>query len=159
MTRRIADCPLARAVEHIGEWPTMELLHEAFDGYTRFSDFQAHLQAEADVLSGRLSRLVDSGLMTRRSGDEYVLTELGRSLRPVIIALAAWGNHQLQPRQRSMILVDAATGVEVEPVVVDRRTGRHVDTRDFVFTAGPAASKAMRTRYAPGTTTAAATTG
>jgi DNA-binding HxlR family transcriptional regulator len=147
---RITDCPLARAVERIGEWPTMELLHEALDGCSRFSDFQVHLQTETDVLRSRLYKLVDSGLMTLRGDDEYVPTELGRSLRPVIIMLAAWGNHQLRPPERSMILVDAATGVEVEPVVVDRDTGLRVDTGDFVFTAGPGASKAMRTRYALG---------
>jgi len=146
MAPRISDCPLARAVAHIGDWSTMELLHEAFDGYTRFADFQANLQAEADVLSGRLSGLVDSGLMTR-SGDEYLLTEPGRALRPVIIALAAWGNHRLEPGQRSMILLDEATGIEAEPVMVDQLTHRRVDTNEFVFTAGPAASTAMRARY------------
>jgi hypothetical protein len=46
-----------------------------------------------------------------------------------------------------MILVDAGTGEEVEPVVVDRVTGRRIDGPDFVFAAGPAASEAMRRRY------------
>ena len=78
---------------------------------------------------------------------EYVLTELGESLRPVVVVLAAWGNQRLDPEARSMVLVDAETGVEVEPVVVDRATGRRVDGADFVFTAGPAASQAFRDRY------------
>jgi hypothetical protein len=65
----------------------------------------------------------------------------------VLIALAAWGNSRLAPAERSMILVDAATGVEVDPVVVDRVTGRRVDIEDFIFTAGPAASEAFRVRY------------
>ena len=46
-----------------------------------------------------------------------------------------------------MVLVDARTGAEAEPVVVDRATGRRVDGPDFVFTAGPAASKPFRDRY------------
>jgi hypothetical protein len=66
----------------------------------------------------------------------------------VIVALAAWGNARLDPPERSMILVDAATGEEAEPVLVDRATGRRVDGDDFVFTAGPAASAAFRNRYA-----------
>ncbi|WUH94348.1 winged helix-turn-helix transcriptional regulator [Streptomyces sp. NBC_00433] len=79
---------------------------------------------------------------------EYVLTERGRSLRPVIVALAAWGNRHLASRERSMILVDAASGEEVEPVLVDARTGRSLDDSEaFVFTAGPAASPATRSRY------------
>ena len=70
-----------------------------------------------------------------------MLTDLGRSLRPVIVVLAAWGNARLAPEQRSMVLVDAHTGAEAAPVVVDRRTGLRVDGPDFVFAAGPAASK------------------
>jgi hypothetical protein len=46
-----------------------------------------------------------------------------------------------------MVLVDAETGTEAEPVVVDRATGRRVDGPDFVFTAGPAASEPFRDRY------------
>jgi hypothetical protein len=77
----------------------------------------------------------------------YVLTELGRSLRPVIVVLAGWGNARLAPHERSMVLVDAESGAEAEPVVVDRATGRRIDGADFVFTAGPAASKPFRDRY------------
>jgi hypothetical protein len=79
---------------------------------------------------------------------EYVLTPLGESLRPVLVALAAWGNSRLAPEQRSMVLVDVATGKEVEPILVDAETGRRVDGPDFVFTAGPAGSEAFRRRYA-----------
>ena len=76
-----------------------------------------------------------------------MLTELGRSLRPVVVVLAGWGNARFAPDERSMVLVDAETGIEAEPVVVDRATGRRVDGSDFVFTAGPAASKPFRDRY------------
>jgi hypothetical protein len=47
-----------------------------------------------------------------------------------------------------MVLVDAQTGAEAEPVLVDRATGRRVDGPDFVFTAGPAASRPFQDRYA-----------
>jgi len=50
-----------------------------------------------------------------------------------------------------MILVDAETGVEAEPVVVDKSTGRRVDSDEFVFTAGPAASRPFVERYAKAT--------
>ena len=85
---------------------------------------------------------------------ESVLTDLGRSLRPVIVTLAAWGNSHLAPEQRSMILVDADSGEEVEPVVVDAKTGLRLDDSNaYVFTAGPAASNAMRARYTRTTAT------
>ncbi|GHI49869.1 hypothetical protein C0Q97_29230 [Streptomyces albidoflavus] len=81
--------------------------------------------------------LVADGLLERRPyraspvRHAYVLTERGRSLRPVIVAL-----------------VDFTTGREAEPVVVGARTGERLDDSEaYVFTAGPAASAVMRGRY------------
>jgi len=151
---RDLECPLSTAAQHVGEWWTLLLLHDAFDGYTRFDQFQENLGISSSMLTARLKTLVDDGLLERRPYQanpvrhEYLLTELGRSLRPVIVALAAWGNARLAPEKRSMVLVDAATGAEAEPVLVDRATGRRVDGPDFVFTAGPAASEPFRDRYA-----------
>ncbi|TGD89186.1 transcriptional regulator [Mycolicibacterium sp. CH28] len=148
------ECPLSATLSLVGDWWTLLILHDAFDGYTRYDQFQENLAVSSSLLAGRLKRLVEAGIFERRPYQskparyEYVLTELGRSLRPVIVALAAWGNARLEPEQRSMVLVDAETGVEVEPVLVDRATGRRVDGSDFVFTAGPAASKPFRDRYA-----------
>ena len=147
------ECPLSSTLGLVGEWWTLLILHDAFDGYTRFDQFQENLGISSSLLTSRLKRLVARGLLERRQYQtkpprhEYVLTELGRSLRPVVVVLAAWGNARLAPDQRSMVLVDAATGTEAEPVVVDRATGRRVDGSDFVFTAGPAASQPFRDRY------------
>ncbi|MBK3576345.1 helix-turn-helix transcriptional regulator [Streptomyces sp. MBT65] len=149
------ECPLSTTVQHVGEWWTLLLLHDAFDGYTRFDQFQESLGISSSMLTTRLKTLVADGLLERRPYQanpvrhEYVLTELGHSLRPVIVALASWGNSRLAPAERSMILVDADTGEEVEPVVVDAATGRRLDDSSaYVFAAGPAASDAMRHRYA-----------
>ncbi|MFI1767696.1 winged helix-turn-helix transcriptional regulator [Streptomyces sp. NPDC020800] len=148
------ECPLSTTVEHVGEWWTLLILHDAFDGYTRFDQFQENLGISSSMLTARLKALVSDGLLERRPYQtnpvrhEYVLTELGHSLRPVIVALAAWGNSRLTPHERSMILIDANTGEEVEPVVVDAKTGRRLDdSHAYIFTAGPAASDAMRNRY------------
>ena len=73
-----------------------------------------------------------------------------------LVALAAWGNARLDPSQRSMVLIDSETGVEAEPILVDRTTGRPVDGPDFIFTAGPAASPPFRDRYAGRPTPASA---
>ena len=148
------ECPLSAALGLVGEWWTLLLLHDAFDGYTRFDQFQENLGISTSMLTSRLRTLVERGLFEKRPYQqrpvrhEYVLTDLGRSLRPVVVALAAWGNGRLDPAERSMILVDATTGEEVEPVLVDRATGRRVDGPEFVFTAGPAASRPFRERYA-----------
>jgi DNA-binding HxlR family transcriptional regulator len=148
------ECPLSAALGLVGEWWTLLILHDAFDGYTRFDQFQKNLGISSSQLTSRLKRLVENGLLERRQyqehppRSEYVLTELGRSLRPVIVVLAAWGNSRLGASERSMVLVDADTGVEADPVVVDRTTGRRVDGPEFVFTAGPAASAPFLDRYA-----------
>jgi hypothetical protein len=55
-----------------------------------------------------------------------------------------------------MVLIDSETGVEAEPILVDRTTGRRVDGPDFIFTAGPAASEPFRDRYAGRPTPASA---
>lgn len=105
------------------------------------------------MLTSRLESLVARGILERRPYQdrpvryEYVLTGLGRSLRPVLVALAAWCNAQLDPGERAMILVDGRTGREVEPVVVDAATGEPVGGPEFVFAAGPAAGPVMRRRY------------
>jgi DNA-binding HxlR family transcriptional regulator len=156
------ECPLSATLGLVGEWWTLLILHDAFDGYTRFDQFQDNLGISSSLLTSRLKRLVDVGLLERRQYQtkpvrhEYVLTELGRSLRPVIVALAAWGNARLDPSQRSMVLIDSETGVEAEPILVDRTSGRRVDGPDFIFTAGPAASQPFRDRYAGRPTPASA---
>jgi DNA-binding HxlR family transcriptional regulator len=147
------ECPLSTAAAIVGEWWTLLLLHDAFDGYTRFDQFQENLGISSSMLTARLKRMVATGLFERKRYQdnpprhEYVLTDLGRSLRPVLVVLAAWGNSRLSPSERSMVLVDAQTGDEVDPIVVDRDSGRHLDGENFVFAAGPSASKSFRNRY------------
>ncbi|OKI22889.1 transcriptional regulator [Nocardiopsis sp. TSRI0078] len=154
--REDRECPLSTAIEYVGDWWTLLLLHDVFDGYTRFDEFQRNLGISSSMLTGRLRRLVSDGFLERRPYQsrpvrhEYVLTELGRSLRPVVVTLAAWGNSRLAPEERRMILVDAKSREEVEPIVVDAVTGRRLDDADtYVFTAGPAAGPEMRERYTP----------
>ena len=147
------ECPLSSTLGIVGEWWTVLILHDVFDGYHRFDEFQTNLKISSSLLTTRLRRLVDDGILVREQYQhhpprfEYHLTELGRSLRPVLVVLAAWRNAQLAPEARSMVLVDAETGVEADPIVVDRTTGRPLDGPDFVFTAGPAASTAFTDRY------------
>lgn len=147
------ECPLSTALGYVGEWWTMLILHDCFDGYSRFDQFQANIGLSSSMLTARLHTLVDQGLLEKRAYQsrpvryEYVLTEKGRSLRPVLVAMAAWTNSRLDKDGRSMILVDTETGEEVEPILVDANSGRRVDDARHAFTAGPAAGDAMRARY------------
>ncbi|MGW1373903.1 winged helix-turn-helix transcriptional regulator [Streptomyces sp. NPDC002446] len=150
---RIPDCPLARTVETIGHWWTLEILHEVFDGHHRIEAISRNLETPADVLTERMADLTAKGLLETEDGTadpgdrEYRLTDRGRALRPLLLVMAAYGNHQLAPEDRSLLLVDAETGVAVEPVVVDRLTGRRIDTADYVFARGPKASEQITARY------------
>ena len=81
------------------------------------------------ILTRRLRKLVAEGLLKRRRYHdhperyEYVLTRRGEQFSAVVLALAGWWNDTVEPQCRSIVVVDAETGAEVEPVVVDARTG------------------------------------
>ena len=91
-------CSVARTADIIGEWWTPMIVRDAFYGRTRFEEFQKSLGLARNVLAARLDRLVESGIMERKRyqehppRDEYVLTEKGRDLFPVIAAMLAWGD-------------------------------------------------------------------
>jgi len=91
-------CSVARTLDVIGEWWTMLIMRDAFKGVTRFEDFHRNLGIARTVLSTRLDRLVEAGIFTRRPysdhppRSEYLLTEKGRDLFPVLVTLMQWGD-------------------------------------------------------------------
>jgi DNA-binding HxlR family transcriptional regulator len=149
-------CPIARSLERVGEWWSILILRDAFAGMTRFDEFQKSLGIAPNMLTRRLTALVESGLLERRRysehppRDEYVMTERGRDFRPVMLAMMAWGNRHFAPEGATVLIVDAATGAVADPVLVDRATGRPVDSPDYVLAPGPAASEALRRRLGSG---------
>jgi DNA-binding HxlR family transcriptional regulator len=148
-----AECPVARSLDAIGEWWSLLILRDALDGATRFDQFARNLRIPPTTLTRRLRALVADGLLATRRyqdhppRDEYVPTERGRSLLPVLVALQTWGERGRGPEQRVLELVDAASGAVLDPVLVDRASGRPLDEIDAVFRAGPAASAGMRDRF------------
>jgi DNA-binding HxlR family transcriptional regulator len=96
-------CPIARSLERVGEWWSILILRDALHGYTRFDQFRKSLGIAPNMLTRRLSSLVDAGLLARRRYTtrppryEYVLTARGRDFQPVIAALFAWGNRHFTP--------------------------------------------------------------
>ena len=147
-------CPIARGLERVGEWWSMLIIRDALHGYTRFDQFQKSLGIAPTMLTRRLDALVEAGLLQRHRyserppRDEYLLTERGRDLRPVLLALMAWGNRHFAPEGASVLLVDARTGAPADPIMVDRVTGRPITQADHIMAAGPAAPARTRQRYA-----------
>ena len=148
-----AECPIALGLETVGDWWTILILRDVFDGLTRFDDIQRSLGISPSMLARRLKAMTDAGLLIRRRysehppRDEYVPTEAGAAFRPVLLALYAWSEAHITGHARNLIAIDEATGEEIEPVVVDRRTGREVDGNAIAFRAGENASEWMRQRY------------
>jgi DNA-binding HxlR family transcriptional regulator len=127
------QCPIARGLEHVGEWWSILILRDAFRGLTRFDAFSESLGIAPNMLTRRLNALVEAGLLERRRynerppRDEYILTERGRDFRPVMLAMLAFGNKHFPPDDRTVRIVNAATGQPVDPVLVDPATGKPVD--------------------------------
>jgi DNA-binding HxlR family transcriptional regulator len=147
-------CPIARSLERVGEWWSILILRDAFHGLTRFDQFQKSLGIAPNMLTRRLNGLVEAGLLERHRYSErppryeYLLTERGRDFRPVLWALLAWGNKHFAPEGKSVVIVDAATGTEADPVLVDRASSRPLVEPTFQLAAGPAARESTRRRYA-----------
>jgi DNA-binding HxlR family transcriptional regulator len=148
------QCPIARSLERVGEWWSILILRDAFQGLTRFDEFQKSLDIAPNMLTRRLKALVEAGLLERRRyserppRDEYLLTERGRDFRPVLWSLLAWGNKHFAPEGASVLLVDSKTGAPADPILVDRASGRALTSPEFRSIAGPAADERTRRRHA-----------
>jgi DNA-binding HxlR family transcriptional regulator len=151
---RAMSCPIARSLERVGEWWSMLIMRDALHGLKRFDEFQESLGIAPNMLARRLKALVEAGLLERHAysvrppRDEYVPTERGREFRAVLIALLAFGNRHFAPEGKSVTIVDAQTGAEADPVVVDRATGKPIREPEFAWVPGPAAGERTRQRYA-----------
>jgi DNA-binding HxlR family transcriptional regulator len=134
-----ADCPVARSLDAIGDWWSLLIIRDAFDGVRRFSELQSGLGIAKGMLSARLRDLVARGVMkTAPASDgsayhEYVLTERGMSLFLVIVALRQWGeDHLYEPAEHHSILVDREKGQPVSRLQLRSRTGRSLAWSDTI---------------------------
>lgn len=149
-----SKCPVARSLERVGEWWNILILRDAFYGMTRFDEFQKSLDIAPNMLTRRLNGLVESGLLERRQYSErpprfeYVLTDIGRDFKPVLVAFMSWGNKHFAPEGVSVVLADVHTGKEIKPVLVDSASGKQITSRDYALAAGPAANEGIRRRIA-----------
>ncbi|MFI9595669.1 winged helix-turn-helix transcriptional regulator [Nonomuraea sp. NPDC052265] len=110
---RVDNCSIERTLDIVGEKWTFLVLREAFSGVRRFADMQAITGAPRQVLSARLARLVDEGLLRKepyrepgqRQRDEYRLTDKGRDLYPLLVALMHWGDRYLADEEGPPVLL------------------------------------------------------
>jgi DNA-binding HxlR family transcriptional regulator len=134
-----STCPIARSLDLVGETWSIMILRDAFFGATRFDQFQKSLDISPGMLTKRLSTMVENGLLERRAYSQkpvrhdYVLTDRARSFFPVLAALTDWGNRVFEDQGVRREVVDTATGMIAEPLLVDRLTGKPIDADGFHF--------------------------
>ncbi len=127
-------CPIARGIACVGDAWSMLILRDASLGLTRFDEFRKSLGIAPTILTRRLAMLTEEGLLQKRRyserppRDEYLLTAAGRDFLPVLFMIGAWGRKH-RGEGRLTRFLDADTGREIRPVVVDSVTGTEVGTR------------------------------
>ena len=132
-----AACPVARTLDLIGDWWSLLIIRDALDGIRRFSDFQKNLDIAKNMLSARLKGLVEQGILqTVPAADggahkEYVLTERGKALQTVIVALSQWGGEFMYaPGEPGSVMVDAQNRQPLRKLELMAEDGRVLAPQD-----------------------------
>ena len=136
-------CSAARALEVVGErWSLLIIRDALFAGSTRFNDW-LRLGIATNILQSRLDGLVEVGIMehgaTSRNPDhyEYLLTEKGRDLAPVIITLTEWGDRWSAPAGSPILYVHSVCGGSITQQTTCANCGRVHDPAELTVRPGP----------------------
>jgi DNA-binding HxlR family transcriptional regulator len=141
-----ARCQIVRALDIVGEKWSLLIVRDALRGRTRFSEFLDSLGAPRDILSTRLAKLVDAGVLEKRPYREpgsrerssYHLTESGRALSLVTGALLQWGERYHPYAGGAASVAVDADEAPVTVAFVDA-AGRPVPGDEVSFVPGPGA--------------------
>jgi DNA-binding HxlR family transcriptional regulator len=149
------NCSVARSLEVVGERWTLLILRDAFLGVRRFEAFQERLGVAPNVLAKRLRTLTEAGILERRLYQErperfeYVLSDAGKELLPVILALMKWGDAHLSSKGPPAVVRHADCGGELGPGAVCRRCGAGVGADEVEWYRGPGTHKRPGERLIP----------
>ena len=137
-------CAIAAALSVVGDPWTLLILRDAFLGVRRFEDFRRGLGVARSVLSGRLKKLVQYGIM-RIGADElelgrrqYLLTPAGRDLFPILLSLKAWGDVHIYGRGAEPHDAVHICGHHIEPRFTCAECGEAVGFGDLKVNSRPA---------------------
>jgi len=143
------NCSIARTLDVVGEWWTLLILRDAFRGTRRFDDFQESLGLARSVLTARLAKLTEHGVLERHEYSsrppryEYRLTEKGLALFPVIAALIRWGDEWAPtPAGPPVVFVHDACGNVTAPVLTCPHCHGEVTTANTHSEPGPGSRRA-----------------
>jgi DNA-binding HxlR family transcriptional regulator len=128
------ECPVARALDKIGDWWSLLIIRDAFDGMRRFGEFQRSLGISKGILTARLKHLVAIGVLemapvSDEDGyQEYLLTDKGRDLFLVTVSLRQWGeDHCFGKSEPHSVLVEKANGHRVPRLALRGRDGKEIN--------------------------------
>lgn len=134
---QVRECSVARTLEVVGEKWTLLALRELMLGVHRFDEIAGFTGAPRDILTTRLRKLEENGLIERRPYQErplrfdYHLTELGRSLTPVVTILREWGDTHLAGADGPPIAFEHTCGSVFHAVLACEACGEKVRWRDL----------------------------
>jgi len=137
------NCSIARSLELVGERWTLLIVRDVFLGVRRFDDLQRSLGVSRGILAERLDRLVESGILERRlyqerpERHEYRLTEKGRDLWPVTVALLKWGDRYYAEEGPPRLILHRGCGGEITERLRCAKCGTDVSSRDVEARPGP----------------------
>jgi len=143
------NCSIARTLEVLGDrWTLLVIRNALFKGTRRFEDFVDELGVARNVLSDRLRRLTDHGVLTavvyqdRPVRHEYQVTPKGRELTPILAALTEWGDRHYAPNGPPRLLVHEQCGGHVHVSLNCETCAREVEAATVRSRPGPGADAA-----------------
>lgn len=145
---------MARAMAVVGDRWSILILREAYYGVKRFDEFEHYVGIAPNILSTRLKKFVNAGMMKRvplaehAGRHEYVLTEKGRDFFPAYLALKRWGDDWLaEPGGPQVVFRDRAAGRAIEYPQLKNASGGPLRLEDVEVVAGAGAVPFNRRRF------------
>ena len=139
LTDQLGDCGLPLALEMMGDRWSFMILRAAFNGICHFEQFLDALGIARNILSNRLTRLVEGGIMRRepcpedRRKIEYRLTEKGADLLPAMLALRQWGEKHGLGVASNPVLVDKQSRQPIAEIAIHAQDGRRIGWQDLLW--------------------------
>lgn len=135
------NCSLAQTLSVIGEHWTLLIIRDVFFGLRRFDQFQKDLGIARNILSDRLKKLVEAGVLEKSEGTghpEYRLTDKGLALQPILVAMTQWGDEFMpNPDGWRLTFVDRKSGKPIRRIGIYGADGRRLDPKDIKAKPGP----------------------
>ncbi len=137
--RELTECGLPQALEVMGERWSFMILRASFNGLHHFEEFLSELGIARNILSNRLAKLVEHGILKRdpcpddRRKIEYRLTEKGLDLLPAMVALRQWGQKYGTEVVENPVLVDERDRLPIGPTSMLSHDGRLLGPADLAL--------------------------